>query len=47
MNKRAFTSRSIRLGLIGVLASAVNARRKRRYELLGISRELFESLDGF
>jgi hypothetical protein len=33
-------------GLIGVLASAVNARRKRRYELLGISRELFESLDG-
>lgn len=33
-------------GLLGVLAPMVGARRTKRYELAGLARELFESLDG-
>jgi len=33
-------------GLQGRLASFVRARNRKRYELIGLSRELFEKLDG-
>lgn len=33
-------------GLIGSVASLVGARDRKRYELVGLSRELFELLDG-
>jgi len=33
-------------GLFGLLRPLVGARRRKRYELAGLSRELFESLDG-
>ena len=33
-------------GLLGVVARYVRARERKRYELTGISRELFERLDG-
>lgn len=33
-------------GVPALLASLVKARRRKRYELTGLSRELFESLDG-
>lgn len=32
--------------LLGLVAPLVGARRRKRYELAGLSRELFESLDG-
>ncbi len=33
-------------GLLAGLASFVNARKRKRYELTGLSREFFEVLDG-
>ncbi len=33
-------------GLLGGIANFVKARQRKRYELAGISRELFEKLDG-
>ncbi len=33
-------------GLLGGIARFVKARQRKRYELAGISRELFEKLDG-
>jgi len=33
-------------GLLGSIANLVKARRRKRFELAGVSRELFEKLDG-
>jgi hypothetical protein len=33
-------------GLLNPIAKWVNARKKKRYELVGLSREMFEKVDG-
>ncbi len=33
-------------GLLGPIAAWVNARKAKRYELVGLSREMFEQVDG-